>query len=125
MGQAQRHVGVLLDEEHRRPALAEPAQIWLNPADAANAGVRAGEWVAVKSATGSLVGRAHVTDEIRAGAISIPHGFAEPCVNQLVSALEVDPLTGMPHMSGTALALEPVPLAGEPLDPEIPCPAST
>jgi anaerobic selenocysteine-containing dehydrogenase len=112
------------NSQHR--ALAEPAWIWLSPADAASAGVRDGEWVAVKSATGSLVGRARVTDEIRGGAISIPHGFAEPCVNRLVSALEVDPLTGMPHMSGTALALERVPCAMPSTpDPEIPCPGST
>ena len=57
------------------------------------------------SATGSVTGTAFVTDTIRAGAVSVPHGWADPCVNTLVSDRDVDPLTGMPRQSGTPVAL--------------------
>ena len=89
--------------QHRR--LGDRPYVQINPVDAAAVDVTDGEQVTVSSATGSVTGTAFVTDAIRAGAVSVPHGWADPCVNTLVSDRDVDPLTGMPRQSGTPVAL--------------------
>lgn len=83
-------------------------EVLLHPDDAAAAGVADGDLVDVTSATGSLRLVARVTDATRPGAASIPHGWADCNVNVLVSAHDVDPLTGMPRSSGTAVAVHAV-----------------
>ncbi len=81
----------------------------INPVDAAAHGVVDGARVEVTSATGSLVGVAEVTERIRAGAVSVTHGFAEANVSRLTSGtLGVDPLTGMVQQCGIALRLRPL-----------------
>ena len=85
--------------------LGDRPYVQINPADAAAVHVADGDQVVVTSATGSVTGTAFVTDVIRAGAVSVPHGWADPCVNTLVSDRDVDPLTGMPRQSGTPVAL--------------------
>ena len=42
------------------------------------------------------------------GAVSISHGWADTNVNRLISSDDLDPLTGMPRSSGTAVSLERV-----------------
>ncbi len=45
-----------------------------------------------------------VTDAIRPGVVSLPHGWAAPGVNHLTSMTDdVEPLTGMPRLSGIAV----------------------
>jgi anaerobic selenocysteine-containing dehydrogenase len=84
----------------------DPAAVLVNPADAIQAGIGHGDRVMVRSANGSLVGVAEVTDAIRPGAVSVPHGFEEPNVGRLTSAAaDVDPLTGMVLQSGLAVEL--------------------
>ena len=58
----------------------------MNPNDAAAANVADGDQVTVTSATGSVSGIAFVTDLIRVGAVSVPHGWGDPCVNTRWSA---------------------------------------
>ena len=82
----------------------------VHPADAAEAGVTDGATVVVTSAHGRLVGTARVTEDVRRGAVSIPHGWADPNVCTLTSATAgVDPLTGMVLQCGVEVRLEPVP----------------
>jgi anaerobic selenocysteine-containing dehydrogenase len=84
----------------------EPAEVLVHPADAADAGVADGDRVAVASAFGRVDGVARVDDSIRRGALSIPHGLADPNVSSLLSGREnVDPLTGMPTYSGVPVTL--------------------
>jgi anaerobic selenocysteine-containing dehydrogenase len=80
----------------------------LHPQDAAAAGVVDGELVEVSSSTGSLRLRARVTTAIATGAVSIQHGWAESNVNRLIDSHDLDPLTGMPHLSGTAVTVRPL-----------------
>jgi anaerobic selenocysteine-containing dehydrogenase len=89
--------------QHRR--LGDRPYVQINPVDAAAAAIADGDQVVVSSATGSVTAAAFVTDAIRVGAVSIPHGWADPCVNTLVSDRDVDSLTGMPRQSGTPVAL--------------------
>jgi anaerobic selenocysteine-containing dehydrogenase len=79
----------------------------VHPRDAAAAGIVDGELVEVSSATGSLRLPARVTTAIAAGAVSIQHGWVDCNVNRLIDAHDLDPLTGMAHLSGTAVTLRP------------------
>jgi anaerobic selenocysteine-containing dehydrogenase len=92
--------------QHR--GLGDRPDILVNPEDAAAAGIDDGAEVVVTSAVGSVTGRACVTEDILAGAVSIPHGWAEPCVNVLISDTDVDLLSGMPRQGGTPVSLAPL-----------------
>lgn len=45
---------------------------------------------------------------LRPGVVSLPHGSASVGLNDLTSADDVDPLTGMPVFSGLRVAVVPV-----------------
>ncbi len=67
-----------------------------------------GRPVRVRSPHGELVGPARVSEEIAPGAVSIPHGWADPNVCSLTTAAsDVDPLTGMVWQSGVPVELHP------------------
>ncbi len=71
-------------------------------------GITDGQPVQVTSAHGELVGTARTSDEIATGAVSIPHGWADPNVCTLTTAeADVDPLTGMVWQSGLPVQLSP------------------
>lgn len=50
----------------------------------------------VATGQGSTDARLEVTDRIRTGVVSLPHGWRSPSVNRLTSADELDPRTGIP-----------------------------
>ena len=81
------------------------ADVLVHPDDAATAGVADGDVVEITSAAGSLRLTARVTHAIRPGAVSIAHGWADVNVNALIDSETVDPLTGMPVMSGTPVTI--------------------
>jgi anaerobic selenocysteine-containing dehydrogenase len=84
-------------------------EVLLHPDDAADFDIAEGVEVEVSSTTGSLRGTAHLDTSIRRGAVSIPHGFAEPNVGRLTSAtVGVDELTGMVLQSGVALTISAI-----------------
>jgi anaerobic selenocysteine-containing dehydrogenase len=91
--------------QHR--ALGDRPYVQLHPDDAAAARVENGTDVVVTSAAGRVTATASVTDAIVRGAISIPHGWDAPNVNDLTSDVDVDPLTGMPRLSGTTVTVQP------------------
>jgi len=73
----------------------------IHPEDAEVRGIRDGSQVEVTNRHGSVTVTAEVTDRMRTGAVSLPHGFDGPNVNLLTSDTEdCDPLTGMPRFSG-------------------------
>jgi anaerobic selenocysteine-containing dehydrogenase len=97
-----RHVNAQLRGQGDRP------ELFVHPDDAAEAGVADGQLARVTSASGSIRMRARVDPHLRRGVVSIPHGWAEANVNELISCTtDVDPLTGMPLMSGTPVSLGP------------------
>ena len=49
---------------------------------------------------GSCSVAVRVTDRIRRGVVSLPHGIGAADVNQLTSSAEADSLSGMPVLSG-------------------------
>lgn len=84
------------------------AEVLVHPSDAEAAGIRHGELVDVVSDVGSVRLSASVTESTRPGAVSMAHGWSEANVNTLIDSRALDPLTGMPLLSGTPVAIRPV-----------------
>ena len=66
----------------------------INPVDANERGIKPGDKVEVSSMRGGIRLKAHVTDDIKAGVVNIPHGWAEANVNALVDDTALDPVSG-------------------------------
>ncbi|NIS34828.1 MAG: molybdopterin-dependent oxidoreductase, partial [Actinobacteria bacterium] len=87
---------------------ADPADVLIHPDDAASRGIDEGMPVVVRSAHGSLTGVATVTETIRTGAVSVPHGFGEPNIGRILSSeVGVDPLSGMVRLGAVSVIVEP------------------
>ncbi|MCU1345812.1 MAG: putative dehydrogenase, partial [Acidimicrobiia bacterium] len=84
----------------------ETPEVLVHPADAARAGVIDGARVVGSSTTGSLTAVARLDPDLRAGVVSVAHGWEGANVNHLISSRDdVEPLTGMPRSSGTVVVL--------------------
>ncbi|MFF0533266.1 molybdopterin oxidoreductase family protein [Nocardia amikacinitolerans] len=98
----------------------------MHPGDAAERGLVDGAPVTVTSATGSIVVSLEVSDEIRPGAIAIPHGWGhrEPGVGWTVAASlpganvnllhdpsSIDPFSGASAVNNTWVRVTPAPVA--------------
>jgi anaerobic selenocysteine-containing dehydrogenase len=87
-------------------AAREPAELRLNPDDAAALGVDDGARVRLTSANGDLDGIARRDPAVRRGVVSCTHGVADVNVARLTSAAtDLDPETGMPQASGVPLSV--------------------
>jgi len=86
----------------------DPAEIRLNPGDAAVRSIDDGARVRVVSANGELEGTARVDPNVRPGVVSCTHGVAAMNVARLTSATtDLDPETAMPRASGVPVLLVP------------------
>jgi anaerobic selenocysteine-containing dehydrogenase len=72
----------------------------MHPSDAADRGLAAGATATLSTAHGSCTAVVEVTDTVRAGVVSLPHGFDEANVNRLIATTSADPLSGMTIVSG-------------------------
>ncbi|MEO8693405.1 MAG: molybdopterin-dependent oxidoreductase [Acidimicrobiales bacterium] len=104
---------VLIPRRQRRHAnarfreLGDQPDILMSASDAHAAGVENGQIVVVSSAHGNIRGVVTIDSDLRPGAVSIPHGYREPNVNDLTSTHDVDQVTGMPRYSGLAVTVRP------------------
>ena len=89
--------------------LGSPADIILNPADAEANGVSHGQKVKVQTSRGEITLTANISDTIRPGVASIPHGHEIANVNLLTSVENVDRMTGMVLYTGIPIELVPEP----------------
>jgi anaerobic selenocysteine-containing dehydrogenase len=89
--------------------LGSPADIILHPADAEANGIVHGDKVNVSTTRGEIVLTANVSDTIRPGVASIPHGHEVANVNLLTSVENVDRLTGMVLYTGIPIEIARVP----------------
>lgn len=93
---------------------ADAPALLMHADDATRLGLTAGRPVRLSSAHGSTVATLAVTDTIRPGSVSIPHGWTAPGASALTSlTADVEPLTGMPRLSG--IPVEVVPAGGTPV----------
>lgn len=112
---------------HNVPALtggSNRCTLHLHPDDAERLGVRSGEPVRVKGAGGEVTAPAEVTDAVRPGVVSLPHGWGHDRpgtrlthaatdpgvnVNQLLDGTLLDPLSGNAVLNGVPVELAPAP----------------
>ena len=102
----------------------------IHPEDAAAAGVADGDACRVTSAHGSVELPAKVTDEVKCGAVAVPHGWGHrgggwrvansaggANVNALASSdpAELERLAGMAHLNGIPIRIEPVAARRDPV----------
>ncbi|MFH9735161.1 molybdopterin oxidoreductase family protein [Streptomyces sp. NPDC017260] len=111
---------------HNIPALtggSNRCTLHLHPDDAERLGVRAGQPVRVKGAGGEVTAPAEVTDAVRPGVVSLPHGWGHDRpgtrlthaatdpgvnVNQLLDGSMLDPLSGNAVLNGVPVELVPL-----------------
>ena len=63
----------------------------MHPADAARIGVGPGDPVQIQSASGALVAPAEITDDIRPGVVSLPHGWGHDTAGARLGVAEQRP----------------------------------
>ncbi|AXL87806.1 molybdopterin-binding oxidoreductase [Streptomyces sp. CB09001] len=111
---------------HNVPALtggSNRCTLHVHPEDAARLGVRGAQPVRVKGPGGAVTVPAEITDTVRPGVVSIPHGWghdrpgtrqthaaADPGVNvnQLLDGGTLDPLSGNAVLNGVPVTLTPL-----------------
>ncbi|MFE9677936.1 molybdopterin oxidoreductase family protein [Streptomyces sp. NPDC006259] len=111
---------------HNVPALTggtNRCTVQVHPEDAERLGLRDGEPVRVKGAGGEVSAPAEVTDGVRRGVVSIPHGWGHDRpgtrlshastdpgvnVNQLLDGSLLDPLSGNAVLNGIPVELSPL-----------------
>ncbi|WP_217248110.1 molybdopterin oxidoreductase family protein [Streptomyces sp. AC602_WCS936] len=111
---------------HNVPALtggSNRCTLHLHPDDAERLGVGDGQPVRVKGAGGEVTALAEVTDTVRPGVVSLPHGWGHDRpgtrlthaatdpgvnVNQLLDGSRLDPLSGNAVLNGVPVTLTPL-----------------
>ncbi|MEU9333675.1 molybdopterin-dependent oxidoreductase [Streptomyces sp. NPDC048290] len=111
---------------HNVPALTGGTNRWavqLHPEDAARHGVRDGAPVRIKGAGGAVTAPAEITDAVRPGVVSLPHGWGHDRpgtrlghaaknpggnVNQLLDGTLLDPLSGNAVLNGVPVEIIPL-----------------
>ncbi|MFE6828601.1 molybdopterin oxidoreductase family protein [Streptomyces sp. NPDC057690] len=111
---------------HNVPALTggtNRCTLHIHPEDAERLGVRDGAPVRVKGAGGEVTAPAEVTDGVRRGVVSLPHGWGHDRpgtrlshaatdpgvnVNQLLDGSLLDPLSGNAVLNGVPVEVAPV-----------------
>ncbi|MFJ3335935.1 molybdopterin oxidoreductase family protein [Streptomyces sp. NPDC086766] len=110
---------------HNVPALtggSNRCTLHVHPEDAARLGIRDGAPVRVKGAGGEVTAPAEVTDGVRPGVVSLPHGWGHDRpgtrlthaatdpgvnVNQLLDGSLLDPLSGNAVLNGVPVEVAP------------------
>ncbi|MEM8933687.1 MAG: molybdopterin dinucleotide binding domain-containing protein, partial [Acidobacteriota bacterium] len=89
----------------------------VSPADADELGIENGEVMLCESSTGSVRVRIELSDELRPGVVSMPHGYGMvedetkngPAVNELTAAEHCDNLAKTPFHKYVPVRLRPAP----------------
>ncbi|MEU0247605.1 molybdopterin oxidoreductase family protein [Streptomyces sp. NPDC006235] len=110
---------------HNVPALtggSNRCTLHIHPEDAERLGVRDGAPVRVKGAGGEVTAPAEITDDVRRGVVSLPHGWGHDRpgtrlshaatdpgvnVNQLLDGRLLDPLSGNAVLNGVPVEVAP------------------
>ncbi|QIQ05536.1 molybdopterin oxidoreductase family protein [Streptomyces liangshanensis] len=111
---------------HNVPALtggSNRCTLQIHPADAARLGIADGAQVRITADGGAVEAPAEITDAVRTGVVSLPHGWghdrpgtrttvasARPGVNvnQLLDGTRLDPLSGTAVLNGFPVTLTPL-----------------
>lgn len=109
---------------HNLPTLAkgpDRCTLLVHPLDAAAHGLHDGAAARLQSAVGELVATVELSEAMRPGVVSLPHGFGDPGPGQRVAAQQPgvnlnallpvgdrDPLSGTAVLAGVAVTLAPL-----------------
>lgn len=69
----------------------------INPSTARQYGVENGDMISLETKKGQIKIKAHTTDDLAAGIVSVPHGWARANCNVLTELEPRDPVTGYPE----------------------------
>jgi anaerobic selenocysteine-containing dehydrogenase len=123
----RRHVRSKNSWMHNLPRLVrgrERCTLLIHPEDATRLGVGHGGRARVSAKGGELVARVEVTDEMRPGVVSLPHGFGHDAdgarlllarahagvnSNALTSSERLEPLSGTAILNGIPVEVTPAP----------------
>lgn len=83
----------------------EPVTLEMHPTDSAARGLVDGDPATISTESGSCTATVRVTERIRIGVVSLPHGVGSSDVNQLTSSAGADSLSAMPVLSGFPVAV--------------------
>jgi anaerobic selenocysteine-containing dehydrogenase len=122
----RRHVRSKNSWMHNLPRLVrghDRCTLRIHPEDAARVGVRHGGRARVASKAGRVIARVEVTDALRAGVVSLPHGFGHDAQgarmpvarshagvnsNELAPVDALEPLSGNAILNGIPVEVAPV-----------------
>jgi anaerobic selenocysteine-containing dehydrogenase len=96
------------------------ATLYVHPVDASTRGLEGGSVAVVSTPSGSCQAVVEVNDTVPVGVVSLPHGFGDTDVNQLLNTRDVDPLNGMPVMSGYPVKVEKAATSEAEPEPAVP-----
>jgi len=97
--------------------------LWVHPDDAASLGLRDGGFAEITASAGQVTAEVEVTDAIRPGVVSLPHGWGHDTegvdmsvargrpgvnANQLTDPTDIDPLSGTVALNAIPISLSPV-----------------
>lgn len=83
-----------------------PSVIHINPLDAKRWDIANDDRVRIVSASGAVEGSANLDRRLSPGVVTLNHGWLRPNVARLISALDIDPLSGQPAQTGVPVTIE-------------------
>jgi len=101
----QEFIGAQMKDVSGLMALLPEPHAMIHPVTARKYDLIEGELMAVETPRGLIKIKAHVTEDIRPGAVSIPHGWAASNVNILLDSRVRDKVSGYITMRGNACRL--------------------
>lgn len=101
----QEYIGAQMHDVPGLRAIMQEPHAMIHPVTAKKYNIIDGELMGVESPRGMIKIKAHVTEDIRPGAVSIPHGWAGSNVNVLLDAMVRDKVSGYITMRGNAVRL--------------------
>lgn len=102
------HGGTMSRRSSGLDAIAPHAEVEINPADAAEQGIREGDLVQISSRRGVVTAAARLTPRSPVGTLFMTFHFAEAATN-LLTIDAVDPIAKIPEYKVCAVKLEPTP----------------
>ncbi len=101
------HTGTMTRKSPGLNHLHDRERVLMNPVDAENLGLRAGDTVRVISRRGEVTVEVEPTSQIKEGTVFMTFHFAEACANVLTNT-ELDPVAKIPELKVCAVRVEPV-----------------
>jgi len=101
----QEYIGAQMHEVPGLRAIANEPFALVHPVTAKKYDIMDGELMGIETPRGMIKMKAHVTEDIRPGAIDVPHGWAGANVNVLLDAMVRDKVSSYITMRGNACRL--------------------